>query len=534
MFRLSRFAFSRPWVGYATALALTALVTGLVALVRQVIDIAGISMLYLVAVLASAVAFGAGPAIVASVASFVASDFFFVRPLYTLTVSQAEEWVDLLLLLLTGSITGYLAAALRGRARTAQRREREALVLYDVVRLVNDPDLHRALVAVAERLRRELELAAAIIDLEAGEQLTVRAESGERNALELARSSLASSLVLEAGRPPTDVRRASPGRWIRVVSPIVRKPGTAAGQHRLHKVPVNLGGREAGSIVLVRQPDAPAFSASDDRLLSAVANQLGLAIERVQLREEAAEAEIVRRADELKTALLNAVSHDLRTPLSSIIASAGSLLQEDVSWTEEERRDFAHAIEEEAERLNRLVGNLLNLSRIEAGSLRPDKGWYDFGALVDDVLGRLRPLTAGHSLVVDVPDDLPPVSLDYVEVDEVLSNLIENAAKYAPAGAEIRVAAQRADGELEVEVADRGPGIPPDALPHLFEPFYRVPNAGRPKGTGLGLAVAKGIVEAHGGRIWAENRAEGGARFAFTLPLNPPPEAGASGEEHRS
>ena len=204
-----------------------------------------------------------------------------------------------------------------------------------------------------------------------------------------------------------------------------------------------------------------------------------------------------------------------------------------MSWTEEERRDFAHAIEEEAQRLNRLVGNLLNLSRIEGGSLRPDKGWYDFGALVDDVLGRLRPLMADHSLVVDISDDLPPVLLDYVEIDEVLSNLIENVAKYIPAGTDIRVAARQVNGELEVEVADRGPGIPPDALPHLFEPFYRVSKAGQPKGTGLGLAVAKGIVEAHGGRIWAENRAEGGARFAFTLPLNPPYEAGAFGGEHR-
>ena len=320
------------------------------------------------------------------------------------------------------------------------------------------------------------------------------------------------------------------------MSPRVRKPGTIAGQYRLHKVPVNLAGRVAGSLVLVRQPGAPAFSTTDDRLLSAVANQLGLAIERVQLREEVTEAEIVRRTDELKTALLNAVSHDLRTPLSSIIASAGSLLQEDVSWTEEERRDFAHAIEEEAQRLNRLVGNLLNLSRIEAGSLRPDKGWYDFGALVDDVLGRLRPLTANHSLVVDISGDLPPVLLDYVEIDEVLSNLIENAAKYTPAGTEIRVAARQVNGELEVEVADRGPGIPPDALPRLLQPFYRISKAGQPKGTGLGLAVAKGIVEAHTGAASGRRTVQKGAlalpsRCRSTRPMKPVHPVGSIGHE---
>ena len=207
-----------------------------------------------------------------------------------------------------------------------------------------------------------------------------------------------------------------------------------------------------------------------------------------------------------------------------------------MSWTEEERRDFAHAIEEEAQRLNRLVGNLLNLSRIDAGSLRPDKGWYDFGALVDDVLGRLRPLMADHSLVVDISDDLPPVLLDYVEIDEALSNLIENVAKYTPAGTDIRVAARQVNGELEVEVADRGPGIPPDALPHLFEPFYRVSKAGQPKGTGLGLAVAKGIVEAHTGAASGRRTVQKGAlalpsRCRSTRPMKPVHSVGSIGHE---
>lgn len=230
------------------------------------------------------------------------------------------------------------------------------------------------------------------------------------------------------------------------------------------------------------------------------------------------EAEILRRTDELKTALLNAVSHDLRTPLASIIASAGSLRQTDVQWTEPERQEFAQAIEEEAHRLNQIVGNLLDVSRIEAGNLRPSKDWYDVGALVDDVLGRLRPLTAEHQLVVDVPEDLPPVRLDYVEIDQVLS--IENAAKYTAPGTDIHVSAGVEDGMMRVEVADRGPGIPAATLARLFEPFYRVDTGGpQPRGTGLGLAVARGLVEAHGGRIWAENQGVGGARFVFTLPL---------------
>ncbi len=289
---------------------------------------------------------------------------------------------------------------------------------------------------------------------------------------------------------------------------------------RVHLVPVRAEDRRVGVLRLAAPPGAPRFDQTDDRLLSAVAAQLGLAVERARLRQEANQAEILRRTDDLRRALLNAVSHDLRTPLASIMASASSLQQDDVVWTQDERQDFAQAIVDQAGRLNHIVGNLLDLSRIEGGSLRPDKGWYDVGALVDEVLGRLRPLTAHHTVVVQVPDDLPAVSLDYVEIDQVLSNLIENATKYAPAATEIQVGVERVNGEVRVAVEDRGPGVPRSEVPHLFDPFYRVAaGTPRPAGLGLGLAVAKGLVEAHGGRIWMENRPGGGARFTFTLPL---------------
>jgi two-component system sensor histidine kinase KdpD len=284
-----------------------------------------------------------------------------------------------------------------------------------------------------------------------------------------------------------------------------------------------------GTIALVRERGGPGFRAVDNRLLLAVAAQLGLAVERERLRREAMETEVLRRTDELKTALLNAVSHDLRTPLASIIASAGSLRQRDVAWTEQDQQEFAEAIEQEARRLNRIVGNLLDLSRIEAGSLRPAADWYDVGALIDDVVGRLRPITAQHRVSVDVPEDLPPVQLDYVEIDQVLSNLIENAAKYSPPGGEIDIAAHRRESEVQIRVADRGPGVPAAAISRVFDPFYRIDGTGhgdgsgpRPGGTGFGLAVARGLVEAHRGRIWVENRPGGGACFTFTLPLHAP------------
>jgi two-component system sensor histidine kinase KdpD len=227
----------------------------------------------------------------------------------------------------------------------------------------------------------------------------------------------------------------------------------------------------------------------------------------------------------LKTALLNAVSHDLRTPLASVLASAESLRQPDVDWSEEERQDFLLTIEQEAQRLNNIVGNLLDLSRIQGGTLHPDRGWYEPGGLIADVVARLRARYPQHAFACDVPPDLPPVYLDPVEIDQVLTNLLDNAAKYSPTGTKIWLSAQRDERELRVQIADRGRGLPEEALRHLFTPFYRVPqhrSQPGPPGTGLGLAVARGLIEAHGGQIWAANRDGGGATFTFTLPLAGP------------
>jgi two-component system sensor histidine kinase KdpD len=523
-----------PWLGYAVAVLAVAVVSVLIALVQRQIQIANISMFYLTAVLVTATAFGSGPAILAAVAAFVTFDWFFVEPRYTYTVADPEEWIALLLFLATAVITGQLAAEQRRRAGEAARREREAVVLYDVARLMGEPDFVRALQTVAERLRQELSLAGVGIELQGDDGTAARALAGDEEGLQLL-ASLApqSAQILAEGRAPSATQAGAPGRWVRIVSPRTPFLRLAGVRERVLAVPIKASDRRLGTIQMVRPENAPRFTSAENRILSAVAAHVGLAAERNRLRREATESEILRRADELKTALLNAVSHDVRTPLASIIAAAGSLRQEDVAWTEADRREFAQAIEEEAQRLNRIFGNLLDLSRIEGGSLRPEIGWYDLATLVHEVLGRLRSVAARHRVVVDVPDDLPPVPLDYVEIDQVLSNLVENATRYTPPGTEISVTARGEDGQVRIEVADRGPGIPPGALARLFERFFRAEAGdGRPKprGTGLGLAIARGLVEAHGGRLWAENRPGGGARFVFTLPLNAETGAALSAE----
>jgi two-component system sensor histidine kinase KdpD len=493
------------------------LVSLFIGLVLGEVNLANVSMLYLLAVMASAVGFGRGPAIFASVIAFVIFDWFFVEPIHQLTVSDPGEWVSLLFFLLTATVTGQLAAGQRQRAREAQQREREAVVLYDVVRLLSEGDPDQVLKAVAERLRRELQVKAVAIEMWQANGATAWVSAGDPQALRGVREARASARVLQSV-PMRSTDHAQPGRWVRIVQP-TRTPGSRSD---VHVVPVRVSDRRVGALLLVGTSDD--FDASDDRLVSASAAQIGLAQERARLRQEATEAEILRRTDELRAALLNAVSHDLRTPLATIMASAGSLRQQDVAWTEEERQSFAQAIEEEADHLNHLVGNLLDLSRIEGGSLKPQMSWQELDLVVSDTVDRLRPVTRNHRLRVEVPRDLPPMWFDPVEIGEVLYNLIENATKYAPPGTEIDVSVTPNVREVSVAVEDRGPGIPATALPYLFDPFYRVIDGRpRPQGLGLGLAIVKGLVEAHAGRVWAENRAGGGARFTFTLPVSAVP-----------
>ncbi|MHB1005536.1 MAG: ATP-binding protein [Chloroflexota bacterium] len=522
------------WTGYGLALLAVAGMSVLVGLASGRLPSLNFLVLYLIPVLALAVAFGRGPAILASVVSVLVFNWFFVSPLHAFVIADPNEWIALGLFLLTAVTAGQLAAGQRLRAEEAERRAHDTAALYDVGRLLNEVGLEQGLEAIAERLRQNLSLAAVGIALVDGGDGELRAAVGDTSLLpEALRVGGAPFHLLISGQAPGSVQPGAAGRWVRVVPP--RLPGGLRSSGRSQVVPIKVHDGVVGQVFLVQEAGAAPLVPGDNRVVGAVATQIGAAADRLRLRREATETEILRRADELKSALLHAVSHDLRTPLASIVASAGSLRQPDVGWSEEERREIAATIEEQALRLNRIVGNLLDLSRLQAGSLVPERGWYDLGALLDDVVGRLKPLAADHAVRVVTPDDLPPVLMDYVEIDQVLSNLLENAIKYSPAGSEIEVSARLGGGEVLVEVADRGPGLTPGALANAFEPFYRAehpdPGGPRPKGTGLGLAVARGLVEAHGGRIWAANREGGGARFAFALPLAEAKAARAPREE---
>jgi two-component system sensor histidine kinase KdpD len=284
-------------------------------------------------------------------------------------------------------------------------------------------------------------------------------------------------------------------------------------------VPLRTADRVVGVMEMGPKRSGNALDPEEQRLVTSFAAQAALAIARAEGEAEKQRLQLLEESDRLKSALLSAVSHDLRTPLASIKASATTLLLADVAWNAADGRELLQTIDQEADRLNRLVGNLLDLSRIEAGVLRPVLDWYDIREIVDSILPRLRPLTAGRPFGVEVQPDIPPVQVDLLRLEELVYNLVENAAKYTPPGTPVELRVTSPEGGLRLEVVDHGPGVPEGQRTHIFETFYRGrQHSDRNPGTGLGLAISRGVAEAHGGTLRAEETPGGGATFVLDLP----------------
>ncbi len=540
-----------PWQQYlldsVLAIMGSLLVTGIIFMFHLYPRIPNISIVYLLVVLALATVRGRYAAILAAVVAFLSFDFFIVPPLYTFVIYHVEEWIALFVFLIDAILTGQLAVALRERAEQASRRERETRILYDLVRVTNreaEPErqLHTIAQAIADVFSSWGVRDCAILQPDATGNLQVQASAYqpvEQITLSSDEKSIA-SMVMAHGRSMglyEDDSRAS-STFAHVAQRIIVH-STAAGRAvhgSLRLIPLKVGQQAVGVLRLRiwdderRVPREEGLEDEYDHAPNArttffwtFLDQATSLVERARLQRENLRIEVLQRTDVLRAALLSSVSHDLRTPLTTIKAAASSLLQEDVRWDNEARRGFAQSIEHEADRLNCLVGNLLDMSRIEEGALKPEKEWYSLKALIHDVLGRLRPLLEGRTVHTHLTDDLLLVELDYMQIDQVLTNLIENAVRYTPAGSPIDVSAHIEGEQVMLSVADRGPGIPPADLERVFDKFYRVlqnqHSAGYPSGSGLGLAVCKGLVEAHGGRIWAELREGGGLVVCIELPV---------------
>lgn len=533
------------------------IVTLLIYALRLYPRIPNISLVYLVVVLALASTRGLFSAVFASVVAFLCFDFLLVQPLYTFTIAQPAEWLALLIFLCTAIITSQLASALRLRATQARERERETRTLYELLRETNneeelDDQLGRVARTLVEAFAPRGARDCLILLPDEDGNLVLRVSAGPSQPPPLtADEQTTAAWVMRKGETVDWYERAPLSRNAQGYAPrmVIRSTAMHQSSRRcLSLFPLKTGPKVVGVLALALEEDPRRFSRekrlgsevdrSDPRstFFWAFLDQATSMIERARLRRESLQIEVLRRTDTLRIALLSSVSHDLRTPLTSIKAAASSLLQEDVHWSDEERRSFTQAIEHEADRLNRLVENLLDLSRIEGGALQPEKEWYPLEELVHDVLGRMQPLLQGRAVTTALPADLPPVELDYLMIDQVFTNLIENALRYTPVGSPLEIGASANAPDLVSWVADRGSGIPPGDLERIFDKFYQ--GARETGGTGVGLSVCRGLIAAHQGRIWAENRPGGGAVFRFTLPLRHAPGHGASesreGGEHTS
>jgi two-component system sensor histidine kinase KdpD len=492
----------RGALGYAVAVAGTALITAPLLAYRESVNKTTVVLAYLLVVTAAAAAGGLGPGITAAALGFLAFDLLFLQPYHHIIVDDPQDYLSLAVYLLVAVVVSLLVATSERRRAQAERRERETRILFDLsTSLVAHGSLDDTLRGVVGTVRSLFDLAGCAIVLPSGDGIRLAAVDGQ--------------VPDDLDERFVGVRSAQTAVQLRGPVEADLEPGRAL------TVPMRSGEHVVGALVVVAGgPDSSGFGEAERRVLATFANQAALAVEQVQQEEQRNRAVALQETDRLRTALLNSVSHDLRTPLASIKASASSLLDRDIQWSDAERDEFLTIINTEVDRLTRLVHNLLDMSRIEAGALDPRLVECSLAEVVGPVVSRAR-AASRQRVDVDVPDELPPVLVDPVRLDQVLTNLLDNARAYA-AGGPVQVVARQAGGTVELRIVDHGPGIPGLERERIFDQFYRLKGGGRrPEGTGMGLAICRGIVEAHGGRLRVETTPGGGATFVLTLPVSP-------------
>jgi two-component system sensor histidine kinase KdpD len=495
---------SRP-LGYALA-ALVVLAASLVSwAMGGSFDKLNLAMVYLLGIVFVATRYGRGPSLLAVLLSVAAFDFFFVPPHLTFAVSDTQYLVSFAVMLVVGLLVSTLAARVREAAEFAQNRERRTQALFALSRELAGPLAPRELARIGARHVSDLLRSAAVLFLPAhgrglepvGDAVPAFARDPHEHAV---------------AQWTFDHRQAAGA-----------DTDTLPGGGALYE-PLVSGDECLGILGIELLPSVRPLPPDQRELVRALGRQLAGPLERARLAESASAARLAAESERLRSTLLSSVSHDLRTPLAAITGAASGLLVEPPPGPEL-RRELAATVLEEAERLNRLVGNLLDMTRLEAGTLEPKRDWHSLEEVVGGALARVERYAAGRRLAAEVATDLPLVPIDAVLVEQALVNLLENALRHGGPNGAVSVLARRDGDAARLEVRDEGPGFAPGDAERLFDKFYRAKGG---PGAGLGLAIARAIVTAHGGRIWAEAGEPGGATFAFTLPLGdapPPPPA---------
>ena len=468
---------------------------------QQLLGIYNVSLVFLTAVLTAAVTYGLWPSLLACLLSVLAYNFFFLPPLYTFTIADPENVIALFVFAIVAIIASNLTARVRAQAVTARQRAATTEDLYLFARKLSaSVTLDDLLWATAFQMASMLKVNVVLL-LPDGNGVGVRAAYPPEDTLDDA-DLAAAKWCWEHNQPAGRGADTLPGAK-RLFMPI-----------RTSRGPVGVAGLDSDRA-------GPLLSPDQHRLLNALADQAALAIERTSLAQDLERAQVTMETEQLRSALLTSISHDLRTPLASVLGSATSLKNFRHSLDEAAQDELIGTIQEEAERLSRFIANLLDMTKLEAGAIEPQTEPVDIDDVVGSALERAGKVLAKHRVTVNLEANLPMLRVDPVLFEQVLFNVLDNAAKYAPEGTGIELRAQREEGVVRFQIIDEGLGIPPEDLERIFDKFYRVRVAdNRRVGTGLGLAICKGFVEAMGGMITGSNRRDrSGAIFTITFPL---------------
>jgi two-component system, OmpR family, sensor histidine kinase KdpD len=491
-----------PWP-YLAALLAVAAALGVGELIQPLLGIENVDLVFLTAVVGIAVRYGLWPSLFATVVSSLCYNFFFLPPIYTFTIADPTNIGAFVFFTIVAIVVSHFAA--RGRSRTvaAHERVRTVELLYAFSRkLAGVGTLDDVLWATAYQTALMLKVRVVLLLPEDG------------------------SIVVKAGYPPEDILddadvAAAKWAWQNNRS-AGRGSDTLPGAKRLF-LPMRTGRGAIGVIGIDSDKPGPLLTPDQRRLLDALIDQSALAIERVRLVEDLERAKRTAEADRLRSALLTSISHDLKTPLAAVLGAAGTLRDLSSALSDGEKADLLATIVDEAERLNRFIANLLDMTKLESGAIVPNAAPHDIGEIVGSALRRASKILAHHHVELELAADLPMLDLDAVLFEQVLFNLLDNAAKYSPDGTTIRIQSWRDRDSVCLQVLDEGDGIPAAELEHIFDKFYRVEKGDRVRaGTGLGLAISRGFVEAMHGKITAANRTDRtGAVLAIRLPIPP-------------
>ncbi|MGE5397431.1 MAG: ATP-binding protein, partial [Chitinophagales bacterium] len=472
---------------------------------KDTLGLPNIGMLYLLPVLLASARMGMGPSVAAAILGVLVYDFFLVPPVLFLTVADIRYLITFTVFLLVAITTGTMANRLRYRISESRIREARTRALYDLAReIAAVTDVEQLSTRVVEHIARTLDAEAVVFIPEIDGVLKAMACSNPQSLMLL------------------DSNETAVATWsYKQSQPTGNGTDTLPGAYGVY---LPLRSEEETLGVLGIRPREQFLTPEQRSILDALCGLTALAIGRLRLAHEAQEVKNLEASEKLRTALFNSLSHDLKTPLASIIGSVASLLDEGDIYSNQDRTTLLATIKQGALRMNRVVGNLLDMARLESGLMRLNIDWCDIQDIIGVVLRQSEDSMEDRKIIADIPPSLPLVQADHALIEQVLTNLLDNAIKYSTPDSQVRISVTVKDQAIQVAIVDEGIGIPPGDEERVFDKFYRLNSMQNVSGTGLGLSICKSIVEAHGGSIWIENRTNGGCITSFTLPVpNPIP-----------